>query len=132
MKRRLRSARPQFSPNPSCFTILLMLSGMVAGCANQLAVRQAYLSQFIGQPEVALVQQIGVPTRTFESAGIRFLAYDERRFDIVPAFPTYSPFFMGWYGGGSPPQVVEWQCETTFAVKDGTVASFTLRGNACG
>ena len=30
--------------------ILLVLTGLVAGCADQLAARQAYLSGFVGQP----------------------------------------------------------------------------------
>ncbi|HEY6440896.1 MAG TPA: hypothetical protein VIY55_12810 [Acetobacteraceae bacterium] len=112
--------------------ILLVLTGFVAGCVDQLAARQAYLSRFIGQPEVVLVQQMGVPARTYATSGMKYLAYDEHQVDIVPAFPSYSPFFTGWYGGGFPPQVIDLQCETTFEVSDGTVRSFTLRGNACG
>lgn len=112
--------------------VLLALAALAAGCTNQLAARQAYLSQFVGQPETALVQQMGVPTRNYETGGIKFLAYNEHRVDIIPAFPTYSPFFTGWYGGGFPPQVIDLQCETTFEVAAGTVRSFTLRGNACG
>jgi hypothetical protein len=52
--------------------------------------------------------------------------------DLVPSFPSYSPFFTGWYGAGFPPQVIDLQCETTFTVSGGTVTSATLRGNACG
>lgn len=112
--------------------ILLVLTALVAGCVNQLAVRQAYLSQFVGQPESAVVRQMGVPARSYETGGVKYLAYSEQRINITPAFPSYSPFFTGWYGGGIPPQVVELRCETTFEVTDGTVKSFTLRGNACG
>ena len=112
--------------------ILLVLTGLVAGCVDQLAARQAYLSRFIGQPEVVLVQQMGVPARTYATSGMKYLAYDEHQVDIVQAFPSYSPFFTGWYGGGFPPQVIDLQCETTFEVSDGTVRSFTLHGNACG
>ncbi len=112
--------------------VLFVLAGLAAGCTNQLAARQAYLSRFVGQPEVALVQPVGVPTRSYETGGLKYLAYDEHRVDIIPAFPTYSPFFTGWYGGGFPPQVIDLQCETTFEVGAGTVRSFTLRGNACG
>jgi hypothetical protein len=112
--------------------VLLGLTAMSAACTNQLAERQAYLGRFIGQPEAALVQQMGVPTRSYETGGLKFLAYDEHRVDIIPAFPTYNPYFVGWYGGGFPPQVVDLQCETTFEVGGGVVQSFTLRGNACG
>ena len=111
---------------------LLVLAGLAAGCTNQLAERQAYLSRFLGQPETTVVQQMGVPNRSYETGGLKFLAYDEHKLDIVPSFPTYNPFFTGWYGGGFPPQVIDLQCETTFEVADGTVRSFKLRGNACG
>lgn len=112
--------------------VLLLLAGLLAGCANQLAAREAYLRQFIGQPESAVVQAMGVPNRTFETGGVTYLAYSEHRVDIVPGTPAYGPWFNGWYGGGFPPQVVEWNCETTFQVVDGKVGSYTLRGNACG
>ena len=112
--------------------ILLVLAGLLAGCVDQLAAREAYLSRFVGQPESTLVQQMGVPTRSFETGGVRYLAYNEHRINLIPTFPSYSPFFTGWYGGGFPTQVVELRCETTFEVADGTVKTFTLRGNACG
>ena len=112
--------------------VLLVLAGLVAGCVDQLAAREAYLSRFVGQSESAVVQQMGVPSRSFETGGVRYLAYNEHRINLIPTFPSYSPFFTGWYGGGFPSQVVELQCETTFEVADGTVKAFTLRGNACG
>lgn len=112
--------------------ILLVLIGLAAGCENQLAARQAWLSHFVGQPEGVVVQQMGVPARTYETGGVKYLAYNEHRINIIPAFPAYSPFFTGWYAGGLPPQVIELQCETTFEIAGGTVQSFTLRGNACG
>src|SRR5450432_2572216 len=112
--------------------ILLVLTGLVVSCVDQLAVRQAYLGRFVGQPESMLVQQMGVPMRSYETGGVKYLAYHEHRVDIVPTFPSYSPFSTGWYGDGFPPQAIELQCETTFEVTDGTVKAFTLRGNACG
>lgn len=111
--------------------VLLLLMGLLGGCANQLAARQAYLSQFIGQPDSAVVQAMGVPTRTYETGGVKYIAYNEHRIDVIPAGPTYAPYFMGWYNA-FPPQVIEFTCETTFEVVDGKVRSFNLRGNACG
>jgi hypothetical protein len=112
--------------------VLLVLTGLSAGCVDQLAARQASLSRLVGQPESALVQQMGVPNRTYETGGVKYLAYDDRRIEVTPAFPSYGPYFGGWYGGGFPPQVLDLQCETTFEVSDSTVRAFTLRGNACG
>jgi hypothetical protein len=110
----------------------LLMIGLFAGCANELAERQAYLSQFIGQPESAVVQAMGVPSRSFETGGITYLAYSEHRIDFIPGTPTYAPFFVGGYGGGFPPQIVQLDCETTFQVEDGKIRSYVLRGNACG
>lgn len=114
--------------------VLILLAGLLAGCTNQLAARQARLAPLIGQTEGTLVQQFGVPDRTYETEGVKYLAYEEARVDVIPGMPGYSygPPFWGWYGSGFPPQVVTMVCETTFAVANGVVRSFTLRGNACG
>lgn len=112
--------------------VLVLL--LLAGCANGLAQRQAYLSQFIGQPVSYLVQVAGVPNRTYTTNGIQYLAYTESRVEVIPGIPPYAwgPPFWGWYGGGFPPEVVNRICETTFAATDNIVRSYTLRGNACG
>jgi hypothetical protein len=112
--------------------ILFVLTVILGGCVNQLAVRQATLSKLVGQPETALIQQMGVPNRTYETGGVKYLAYDEHRIDVLPGYPSYGPFFTGWYGGGFPPDVVELRCNTTFEIADGTMKGYTLRGNACG
>lgn len=109
-----------------------ILAGLLGACTNGLAAREAYLNHFVGQPDAAVVRQMGVPSRTYETGGVKYLAYDEHRIDIIPGTPAYGPWFMGAYGGGFPPQVVELKCETTFTVVSGVVKSFTLRGNACG
>ena len=114
-------------PLLACLCLLLL-----CGCANLLAQRQAFLNKFVGRPEQELVPQLGVPDRTYETGGTRYLAYDESRVDILPGMPPGPLWYYGWYGGGFPPQVVTLQCETTFAVVDGVVKSYTLRGNACG
>jgi hypothetical protein len=115
---------------------LILLAGLLAGCTNMLAVRQAQLNPLIGRTEGELVQQVGVPNRVYETGGIKYLAYVEGGIEVIPALPAYpygSPYWGGWYGGSNfPPQVVNTVCETTFAVVKGIVASYTLRGNACG
>ncbi|MDR3538637.1 MAG: hypothetical protein P4L71_19230 [Acetobacteraceae bacterium] len=115
------------------YAVLILLAGMLAGCVNQLAIRQAHLAQFVGRSEGELVQQMGVPNRTYETEGVKYLAYDEGGLQVLPPPPAYpyGPQFWAWYGGGWPPQVVNTLCETTFAVAQGVVRSFTLRGNAC-
>jgi hypothetical protein len=68
----------------------------------------------------------------YETGGVKYLAFDDRRIEMVPGTPIYGPPFWGWGPGGFPPQVVSLTCETTVAVRDGLVVSFVLRGNACG
>jgi len=113
-------------PFLACLCLLLL-----CGCVSTVARRQAVLNQFVGHPEQDVVQQFGVPNRTYETGGTRYLAYDESRVDILPGTPPGPWWYYGWYGGGFPPQVVNLTCETTFAIAGGAVKSYTLRGNAC-
>jgi hypothetical protein len=106
---------------------------MLAGCVDVLQQRVSYMNQFVGQSETDLVRNLGVPSRTIESGGRRFLAYVDRRLDVIPSTGLWGPWgFYGPYGGGFPSEVVERSCETTFEIVDSKVQSFTLRGNACG
>ena len=103
---------------------------LLAACTNQLAQRQARLAPLVGRSVADLIQQLGVPNRTFQASGVDYLAYDERRIEVLPGL-WGGPFWLGGWNN-LPPEVVQWQCETTFAVAGGVVRSFTLRGNACG
>jgi len=109
---------------------LLVALTVPIACADQLEQRQARLAPLVGRPVGDLIQQLGVPSRTFQASGVDYLAYDERRIEVLPGL-WGGPF---WFGGWNslPPEVVQWQCETTFAVAGGVVRSFTLHGNACG
>ncbi len=121
---------------------IVVLSGLalaLAGCVYPtIAQRQAYLAQFIGASEADLVRALGVPTRSIDADGHRFLAYDERKVDILPGYGMgsywngfYGPFFGPPIYAGTPQQVLVRECETTFELNGGKVASFSLRGNAC-
>lgn len=109
---------------------------LLSACAHQeLAARRAHLASLIGESEVELVRQMGVPTRTFTLHGEKFLAYDERRLQFVPGFyggpPWWGPGWGPWGWGAAPPVVVVRGCETTFEIQAGKVASFSLRGPDC-
>ena len=115
--------------------ILLLLAACEPGVS-----RATYLSQFVGRTEPELIAAVGVPVRSIESGGVKFLAYSDRRVEIIPGspgFPGYGPPFGpygygGGYGfGGLPPQAIQRDCETTFELVANRVRSFTLRGNAC-
>jgi hypothetical protein len=93
------------------------------------------MEKLVGQSEADLVRQMGVPVRSFETDGHRFLAYLTRRVDVTPGSGVWAPFWARWqapYGPDAAPEVVDYTCETTFEITGGKVQSFTLRGNACG
>jgi hypothetical protein len=113
----------------------LIVLPLLSGCVTSgIAQRTAELVTYVGVSEADLVRALGVPTRTYETGGKRFLAYTERRLDVIPG--GYGGFGYGYgygryYGGGFPADVVERFCETTFELDAGKVTRFTLRGNAC-
>lgn len=116
-------------------TVPFLLGALaLAGCGDGGAARRAYLDSLVGRPEQEVVRQFGVPLRTYETGGRKFLAYDDRRLDIIP-----DPFLVHGFGGpafgyfysGYPPLVVERGCETTFEVAGGRVQSWSLRGGEC-
>ena len=113
--------------------LALCLTGCEVG--PSLATR---LQAYVGQPEAVLVQGLGVPNRTITSGGIKFLAYDWQSSTIIPGNPGFvawgwgglGPWGVGW---AIPPTIVVTGCEATFQMTPAdAVATFTLRGNACG
>lgn len=107
-----------------------VLAAFLAGCAPAFD-RPAFLATLVGQPEAAVVRQLGVPSRTYETNGRKFLAYSERRVEVVPVGLGYGYGYFGPSFGYSPSQIIERACETTFEVGDGRVLTWSLRGNAC-
>jgi hypothetical protein len=111
---------------------ILLAMLILAACADPAAIarHQALLNAHIGQSEAGLVRQLGVPSRSYDADGHRFLAYTATRIDIWPGGPAMG---FGWfgYGGGFPPQVVQWRCDTTFELVDGHVIAWKQRGNNC-
>ncbi len=120
-----------------CMRSLGLIALLVLGaCANQaLEARRARLASLVGQSEIDLVRQMGVPTRTLTLNGEKFLAYDDRRIEFVPGFyggPLgWGPGWGPWGWGPSPPMAIERGCETTFEISGGKVTSFSLRGPEC-
>jgi hypothetical protein len=96
--------------------------------------RQAMLQPLVGQSETEVVRQLGVPTRSFEADGHRFLAYMQRSVTVQPGTGAWESFWGLWWfhGPDVPPEIVDLVCETTFEISAGKVQSYQLRGNACG
>lgn len=115
---------------------LVLITLLLLACCSNRPQREAVLNGMIGMPEADLVRQWGVPSRTLETGGRRFLAYREERTSLVGGGPAFGAGYWGWPGGWRwsgawPASVVEWVCETTFEVVDGRIATWSLRGNAC-
>lgn len=117
--------------------LVMALALTLSACATPGLQRRAFLSSMIGQPETVAVQAMGVPNRTYETGGVKFLAYDQRQVEAIPTAPYYGGF--GWWGPGwggfyqpSPPLLVERQCETTLQIVNHRVQSWSLRGTLCG
>jgi hypothetical protein len=118
--------------------VLIALALALSACAvNPGVQRRAFLASLIGQPEAAAVHALGVPARTYQTGGIKFLAYDERRAAVIPGGPFFGGY--GYFGAGLgsyynafPPEVIERNCETTLEVAGGIVQSWSLRGTLCG
>ena len=116
----------------------------LGGCAIQTEQQiNAEMARHIGQSETDLVREMGVPTRSYDSAGHRFLAYykGEQEVDNFGG-GFYGTGFSGWggwgWGGGfyggafdGPSRITTHGCDTTFEVSDGRVLGFKRHGNAC-
>lgn len=110
---------------------LLTLTGCV-NPAERRAEREAILGAYVGQSESDLVRELGVPARVFEAGGHRFLAYIERRTEVLPGYAPFAPYRSGFgYGAGFPPEIIQRACETTFEVVSGKVSAYAVRGSAC-
>lgn len=89
----------------------VLLSLALVACADHGAERRAFLTSLVGQSEAGVVQRLGLPDRTYEADGVKFLAYDEGR---IPASGRKLP-----------------ECEMTLTLAGGRVQSWTLRGPFC-
>ncbi len=111
-------------------TALILLPLALAACATGPTLEQR-LSGYIGRSEGDLVAGLGVPIRSYETEGRRFLQFEQR--STVP-MSSPDPFFWGpRYSVWSvpPASFVEVSCQITFALRDQRAESFTLNGQGC-
>jgi hypothetical protein len=109
-----------------------LLALLLAGCARGPSLEQR-LAPLIGKREVEVVMALGVPTRTYEADGRKFLQYEERRTTLYPGYPYY---WGGPYGRFGPvlspgPVLVTRACDMTFTLRQGVVEAFSLHGDDC-
>lgn len=109
----------------------------LSGCATGPSWAER-MSAYVGRPESVLVAGMGVPDKRISVGGLAYFAYVRKSFHYVGGggfgpSPFFYGFGPGYYGswGGFPAQAYTDECTTTFALKNQTVQSFTLRGNDC-
>ena len=107
---------------------------VLAACAQGPTLEQR-LSTYVNRTEGELVAELGVPVRTYDVEGRRFLQYEQRRTVAYSEPGYYRPWFSPW-----GPQMGYWPapttyavvgCDITFALRQGRVESFTFRGQGC-
>jgi hypothetical protein len=112
---------------------LLVVAAALAGC-TALPPLETRLQPWIGRGEAELVTAFGVPARTYEAGDRRFLQYEERRAQLLPADPWWPGWpHRGpwWYAPPPPPAYVVRGCDVTFVLRRGVVEGFTFRGDGC-
>lgn len=110
-------------------TALVLLPLALAACATGPTLDQR-LSAYIGRSEGDLVAGLGVPLRTYETEGRRFLLFEQRS---TIAVSNPEPYFWGprsiW--AVPPASFVEVSCQITFALRNQRVESFSFNGQGC-
>ncbi|WP_426959307.1 hypothetical protein [Muricoccus radiodurans] len=111
---------------------LLLAPLLLAACATGPTLPER-LATYVGRSEAELVGSLGVPVRTYDAGGQRFLQFEERRNVAMPG-DTFL-YGRGLYGArawvGSPAAYVPVQCDLTFALRAGRVEGFSYRGDGC-
>jgi hypothetical protein len=129
----------------SRFSLGFLLLAACASNGNEVLDRR--MASYIGQPEVRLVEGLGVPLRVYEAEGRRFLEYDFSG-TSAPASSGLSfglgagGFSGGRYGrgvgtglgigfplGGSSYEAIP--CPVTFEIRNGQVLDFRRQGETC-
>ncbi len=117
---------------------LLLGAELLAGCVDYEKQEEAYLSTMVGLSEAELIQRMGVPQRTYEANGHKFLAYEHQSESYMSEDDFGGGFGMmgmGPYGFGEPDfgggEVDISTCQTVFDLVKGYVQSFSRHGDGC-
>jgi hypothetical protein len=110
--------------------ILLILFMLVTGCATEQKYID-YCNAFRGAREKSVIQFWGIPNKTYEADGYKYLTYFNH--DAVYTHASYNTIYSGNYANttGYSSRPVDLDCETTFILKNGKVKDYTYKGNDC-
>jgi hypothetical protein len=117
----------------ACLTAAVLC---LAGCATTEGYRKM-LDGWMGADERSLVRAWGVPHRSYESGGVRYLAFVSSREVYRPADPpilgqeTVNGKSTLTFTPGRPGYTYTKSCETTFELTRGRVSSWRFYGNDC-
>lgn len=132
------SARPVSQVQESSMrnAILLLLGMTLAACATTAGYEKV-LNSWIGADEISLVRAWGAPSRSYETAGSKFLGYTTQHDIFLPGTPmTYTTTMVGVTTittpvAGTPGYAMTSSCLTTFEIVDGKVVRWSHQGSDC-
>ncbi|MDD0995319.1 hypothetical protein M5G20_05490 [Pseudomonas sp. TNT2022 ID1044] len=119
--------------------LLVCCAVLMAGCATT-AKYEAKLASWVGSPEGDLILSWGPPQQVYETdGGVKYLTYSSSRQVYIPGTaPTYTTNYNPYTNsatttslGGTPAQSFNMGCQTTFQVSNGTISSWSWKGNDC-
>ena len=95
------------------------------------------LESYVGGPESDLIGRWGPPDAAYETGGVKFLSWTDRR--TIPVSGTAPSYSTSCYGanctttaiGGSSGYNINMSCKTVFTVAGGIVTSWRYQGNDC-
>ena len=104
----------------------------LTGCVQPSGPNPLLQAQ-IGKSEVQLVRDLGVPNRTYNARGIKFVAYEHsyQWVDNWGGGGWGGRRWGGWGGDWGPTDIYTVTCETAFEITGGVVTSYEFHGDGC-
>ena len=116
--------------------VLFLPALLLIGCATSENYKNI-LETWVGASESKLVSTWGVPDGVYEIGDIKYLSYKTSISGYVEGTPaTYTTTVIGnraytTSSGGTSGYSYDRKCETTFSIRNGTVFSWSFKGNDC-
>ncbi|MHA1559262.1 MAG: hypothetical protein ACTSWI_01145 [Alphaproteobacteria bacterium] len=114
--------------------LLLFVSIGLAGCltTEEYAERRAApYEAWLGHTELELVRVWGVPDRSYQTGGIKFLAFVKQTVVNTPGRAAFPPPPAVPTIPATAPSVEIFTCTTTFEVSAGRIVSWSINGDRC-
>lgn len=127
--------------------ICLVLVCVLTACAGNTQKREEFAKQldtWKGVSEEKLVEHFGIPDKSYEHKGIRYLGYMKYNTSYYSGYEPASPAFiyggtgfstgrhsgvgLGYSTGG---RYINYYCKVTFQIKNDKVVGHTSEGNYC-